>query len=83
MIGVGGGNGDGNGVGGRNGDVNGHGDGDRVGTGAGSKWEQGRGWRPVDEHRVETGTEARPVAEMRTGTRITGPGTRIGSGRAE
>ena len=30
-----------------------------------------------------TGTEARTVAEMGTGTRITGTGTRIGSGRAE
>ena len=30
-----------------------------------------------------TGTEARPVAEMGTGTAITGTGTRIGSGRAE
>ena len=29
------------------------------------------------------GTEARTVAEMGTGTRITGTGTRIGSGRAE
>ena len=42
---------------------------------------------PVDEHRVgtgtETGTEARTVAEMGTGTAITGTGTRIGSGRVE
>ena len=30
-----------------------------------------------------TGTEARTVAEMGTGTRITETGTRIGSGRAE
>ena len=30
-----------------------------------------------------TGTEARTVAEMGMGTRITGTGTRIGSGRAE
>ena len=30
-----------------------------------------------------TGTEARTVAEMGTGTTITGAGTRIGSGRAE
>ena len=30
-----------------------------------------------------TGTEARTVAEMATGTTITGTGTRIGSGRAE
>ena len=42
---------------------------------------RGRGWRPVDEHRMGTGTEVRTVAEIRTGTRITG--TRIGSGRAE
>ena len=45
------------------------------------------GWRPVDDHRMGTGTgtgtEARTVAEMGTGTRITGTGTRIGSGRAE
>ena len=41
----------------------------------------------MDEHRIGTGTgtgtEARTVAEMRTGTRITGTGTRIGSGRPE
>ena len=41
----------------------------------------------VDEHRIGTrtgtGTEARAVAEMGTGTRITGTGARIGSGRAE
>ena len=30
-----------------------------------------------------TGTEARIVVEMGTGTTITGTGTRIGSGRAE
>ena len=30
-----------------------------------------------------TGTEARKVAEMRTGMTITGTGTRLGSGRAE
>ena len=45
----------------------------------------GRGWRPVDEHkmgtRTGTGTEARTVAEMGTGTKTTG--TRIRSGRAE
>ena len=47
--------------------------------------DRGRGWRPVDEHRMgtRTGTEARTVSEMGTGTRITGTGTRIGSGRAE
>ena len=32
---------------------------------------------------TETGTEARPVAEVGKGARITGTGTRIGSGRAE
>ena len=55
------------------------------GNGGGSEgrstgWERGRergwGWRPVGEHRIETGTETRAVAEMVTGTRI-------GSGRAE
>ena len=58
-----------------------------TGTGEGTGRERGRGWRPVNEHRIgtgtETGTEARTVAEMGTGTRITGTGTRIGSGRAE
>ena len=76
-IGVEGGNGDVNVVGGGNGDVNGHVDGAGTETGRG----RGRGWRPVDEHRMGTGTEARTVAEMGTGTRITG--TRIGSERAE
>ena len=52
-----------------------------MGTGTGR--ERGPGWRPVDEHRMGTGTEARTVAEMGTGTRLTGTGTRIGSGRAE
>ena len=42
---------------------------------------RGRGWGPVDVHRMGTGTEARTVAEMGTGTTITG--TRIGLGRAE
>ena len=32
---------------------------------------------------AEAGTETRAVAEMGTGTRITGTGTRVGSGRAE
>ena len=60
-----------------------------TGTGAGTGRERGRGrrWRPVDKHRkgagTETGTEARTVAEMGTGTRIAGTGTRIESGRAE
>ena len=79
-IGVGGGNGDGNG------DVDGHGDG---GGGerrsAGRERGRGRGWGPVIEHQMGTGTgtgtEARTVAEMGTGTAITG--TRIGLGRAE
>ena len=89
--GVGGGNGDGNGDGAGTGtgmevnkgaqDGNGDGSGDGTGTG------RGRGWGPVDEHRIgtgtEAGTEARTVAEMGTGTAITGTGTRIGSGRAE
>ena len=40
--------------------------------------------RPVDERRMGTGTRtARRVAEMGTGTTITGTETRIGSGRAE
>ena len=58
-----------------------------TGTGAGTGRERGRGrgWGPVDEHRMGTGTgtgiEARTVAEMGTGTTITG--TRIGLGRAE
>ena len=59
-------------------------DGNGDGSGDGARE---RGWRPVDEHRMGTGTgkgtEARTVAEMGTGTRITGTGTRIGSGRAE
>ena len=42
-------------------------------------YRRGRGH--VEEHRIETGTEARTVAEMGTGTTITG--TRVGSGRAE
>ena len=60
---------------------------DGNGTGAGTGRERGRGreWGPVDEHRMGTGTgtgtEARTVAEMGTGTTITG--TRIGLGRAE
>ena len=61
------------------------GNGDGAGTGTGRERERGRGWGPVDEQRMETGTgtgtEARTVAEMGTGTTITG--TRIGLGRAE
>ena len=64
---------------------------DGAGTGEGTGRERGRGrgrvWGPVDEHRMGTGmgteTETRTVGEMGTGTRITGMGTRIGSGRAE
>ena len=76
--GVGGGIGVGGGNRGGNGDLNDQGDGDGAGTGAGAGAGTGRerGWRPVDEHRMGTGTEARTVAEM-------GTGTRIGSGRAE
>ena len=43
---------------------------------------RGRGWGPVDEHRMETGTEARTVAEMGTGTTATTV-SRIGLGRAD
>ena len=39
--------------------------------------------RTPDGTGTRTGTEATTVAEMGTGTRITGTGTRIGSGRAE
>ena len=56
-----------------------------TGVGTGRERGQGRGWGPVDEHRMGTGTgtgtEARTVAEMGTGTTITG--TRIELGRAE
>ena len=95
--GVGGGNGDVNGHGDGDGagagtgtgvevnegaqDGNGGGSGDRAGRG------RGRGWRPVDEHRMGTGTgtgtEAKTVAEVGTGMRITETGTRIGSGKSE
>ena len=48
-------------------------------SGDGQERGRGRGWGPVDEHRMGmgtgTGTEARTVAEMGTGTTITG--TRI------
>ena len=61
--------------------------GTRTGAGTGRERGRGRGCRLVDEHRMGTetgtGTEARTVAEMGTGTRITGTGTRVGSGRAE
>ena len=53
------------------------------GSGDGAGMGTGTGWRPIDEHRMGTGTgtgtEARTVAEMRTGARITGTGTWIGS----
>ena len=59
----------------------GNGDGSEGGAGTGT----GTGCGPVDEQRMGTGTgtgtEATTVAEMGTGTAITG--TRIGSGRAE
>ena len=88
-------NGDGNGDVDGQGDGDGAGAGMRVeanegaqdGTGAGTGRERGRGrgWGPVDEHRMGTGTrkgtKARTVAEMGTGTTITG--TRIGLERAE
>ena len=51
--------------------------------GTGRERGRGRGWRPVGEHRMGTGTEARTVAEMGMGTMITGTETRIGSGRVE
>ena len=69
----------------QDGNGDGSGDGAGTGTGAGTGRERGRGWGPVDEHRMGTGTgtgtEARTVAEIGTGTTI--PGTRIGLGRAE
>ena len=94
-VGVGGGNGDGNGDVDGHGDEDGTGAGTGVevnegaqnGDGDGSKTgrERGRGWGPVDEHWMGTGTgtgtEARTVAEMGTGTTITG--SRIGLGRAD
>ena len=65
-------------------------DGDENGSedGMGREREWGKGWRPVDEHMIGTGTgagtETRAVAKMRAGTRITtGTGTRKGSRRAE
>ena len=59
------------------------GNGDGGGAGTGREQGRGRGWRPVDKHRMGIGTETTTVAEMRTGTRITGTGTSIESGRAE
>ena len=83
------GHGDGDGAGAGTGvEVNegaqdGNGDGDGSGDGAGTKTGTGveTRRRTLDGNRTGTGTEARTVAEMGTGTRITG--TRIGSGRAE
>ena len=94
-IGVGNGNGDGNGDVSGHGDGGGAGagtgmgaevkegaqDGAETGTGAGVETRRrtpdGNGTGTV------TGAEARTVADTGTGTRITGTGTRIGSGRAE
>ena len=96
-IGVGGGNGDGNEDVNGHGDGNGAGTERgwkrtkerRTGTGTeagtGRERGRGRGWGSVDEHwtgtGTGTGTEARTVAEMGTGTTITG--TTIGLGRTE
>ena len=92
---VGGGNEDGNGVGGGNGNggVNSDGYGDGAGTGTGTGVEVNEGAQDGNGDGSEdgagtgtgtgTGTEARTVAEMGTGARITRTGTRIGSGRAE
>ena len=80
-IGVGGGNGDGNG------DVNAHEDGDGAGTGTrvevneGAQDGNGDGSGDGAGTGTGPGTEVRIVAEMGTGTTITG--TRIGLGRAE
>ena len=80
-IGVGGGNGDGNG------DVDGQGDGEGAGAGTGveanKEAQDGNGDGSGDGAGTGTGTgtESRTVAEMGTGTTITG--TRIELGRAE
>ena len=63
-------------------------DGNEVGSGDGARTGTGQRWKPVDEHRMGTGTgagtETRAIAEMGTGTRMeTGMGTRTGSGKAE
>ena len=64
--------------------------GTRTEAGTGREREQGRRWRPVDKHRVGTGTgagtETRAVADMETGTRMgmgTETGTKAGLGRVE
>ena len=82
---VGGGNGDGNG------DVNGRRNGGGAGTGTGVEVNEGAqdgngdgsedGAATGTGTGVGTGTEARTVAEMGTGTTMTG--TRVGSGRVE
>ena len=71
------------------------GDGSRDGDGGGAEAGPGTGVQVNEEAQdgdgsgdgagagTGTGTEARIVAEMGTGTRITGTETRIGSGRAE
>ena len=65
-------------------DGNGDGSGDGDGAGAGTGTGTGVGTRRRTMGTgTGTGTEARTVAEMGTGTTITEPGTRIGSGRAE
>ena len=56
-----------------------YGNGARTGTGTGVETCR----RTQDVNGTGTGTEAKIVAEMGTGTRITGTGTRIGLGRAE
>ena len=69
--------------------MNGHEDGDgaAVGTGTGVNVNEGaqdgNGNGSGDGAGTGTGTEARTVAEMGTGRRITRMGTRIGSGRAK
>ena len=67
---------------------NGSGNGAGTETRTGRELEQGLGWRPVEEHRMDTGTgvgiETRAVTKVLTGTRMgTGAKTRTGSGRAE
>ena len=64
--------------------------GTETGAGTGRERAEGLGCRPVDEHRMGTGTGARTkmraVAEMESGTRMgtgTETGMRTGSGRAE
>ena len=67
--------------------MNGHGDGDGAGAGTGTGVEVNEGAQDGNGDGsgdwAGTGTEARTVAEMGTGMKITGTGTRIGSGRAE